>query len=320
MSKIKSFSIILVVIIMSFLTAYVFGWVEPTAPAPGGNVAPPLNTGSDTQSKTGILAATQFNDSNDSSYLLDPDVTSYLKHLELATDCWTSGNTFQSLGCGDSSSTGWRKAASFQGDVRFVSNSAGPGSANTVTFNKGTGTSMQVGIGTGAATLTSLLNVVGDVAVVSRDNTTDLVTFNEGAVASTINVGIGTAAPTHILDVKGKDDVQDKVTFTSGLDLPGGVTPSISVGIGTDSPALGAVLDVRGGNVVVVGGKIGIGTPSPGASLDVPAGEVRIGNGSTLMSGHILCLMSNYRTIGYCFGAVIVSGGTCDCRAIPSNP
>ena len=46
-----------VLVLLSVTAFYIFAWTEPTAPPPGGNVAVPLNTGGDSQYKTGKLGA-----------------------------------------------------------------------------------------------------------------------------------------------------------------------------------------------------------------------------------------------------------------------
>ncbi|MCX6738300.1 MAG: hypothetical protein NTY11_02710, partial [Candidatus Parcubacteria bacterium] len=54
----KVISLSFAVIVMLFVTAfYIFAWTEPTTAPPGGNVAVPINTGSDSQFKTGKLGA-----------------------------------------------------------------------------------------------------------------------------------------------------------------------------------------------------------------------------------------------------------------------
>lgn len=54
----KIISLSFAVMIMLFVTAfYLFAWTEPTTPPPGGNVAVPINTGSDSQYKAGKFGA-----------------------------------------------------------------------------------------------------------------------------------------------------------------------------------------------------------------------------------------------------------------------
>ena len=57
MQKTKSIALILGVITMSFLVGYLIlaAWTEPTTSPPGGNVAAPLNTSINAQSKEGAL-------------------------------------------------------------------------------------------------------------------------------------------------------------------------------------------------------------------------------------------------------------------------
>jgi len=72
MSKIKSFALILGVLIMSFLIGYlVLAWVEPTATPPGGNVYVPLNVSGTGQTKTGSLSFPIFYDTV-TDYWVDP--------------------------------------------------------------------------------------------------------------------------------------------------------------------------------------------------------------------------------------------------------
>ncbi|MBZ9578469.1 shufflon system plasmid conjugative transfer pilus tip adhesin PilV [Patescibacteria group bacterium] len=73
MSKLKSFALILGVLIMSFLVGYlVLAWTEPAVGPPGGNVPAPLNVGGGAQTKTGTLSFPTFYDSNDNSWWVDP--------------------------------------------------------------------------------------------------------------------------------------------------------------------------------------------------------------------------------------------------------
>lgn len=63
MPKIKSFALLLGVLVMSFFVGYlVFGWTEPTAAPPEGNVPAPINVGTTAQTKQGELGATLFRD------------------------------------------------------------------------------------------------------------------------------------------------------------------------------------------------------------------------------------------------------------------
>lgn len=61
-----------VLIVCFFLGSYLFAWQEPSQEAPEGNVSTPLNTGSLPQSKSGRISATEFYDSNDPNYYLNP--------------------------------------------------------------------------------------------------------------------------------------------------------------------------------------------------------------------------------------------------------
>ncbi|MBU1046033.1 hypothetical protein KJ616_02850 [Patescibacteria group bacterium] len=58
-----SFAILVLLLVSAF---YIFAWTEPTTAPPGGNVAVPLNTGSDSQYKVGKLGA--FTSGIDPSY------------------------------------------------------------------------------------------------------------------------------------------------------------------------------------------------------------------------------------------------------------
>lgn len=58
---------------------YLFAaWQEPGQEAPEGNVNTPINTGSLPQSKTGRISATEFYDTNDPNYYLNPNGDSKL--------------------------------------------------------------------------------------------------------------------------------------------------------------------------------------------------------------------------------------------------
>ncbi|MBU3964744.1 tail fiber domain-containing protein [Patescibacteria group bacterium] len=54
--KIISLSFV-VFVLLAITTFYIFAWTEPTTAPPGGNVAVPINTGGDSQYKTGKLGA-----------------------------------------------------------------------------------------------------------------------------------------------------------------------------------------------------------------------------------------------------------------------
>jgi len=76
MSKLKSISLILGVLIMSFLIGYlVFAWIEPSTYPPGGNVAAPLNVSTTDQSKSASLTFTAFYDKNNNHYFVIPSAT-----------------------------------------------------------------------------------------------------------------------------------------------------------------------------------------------------------------------------------------------------
>jgi len=51
---------------------YIFAWTEPSVAPPGGNVAAPINVSSTAQTKTGRLSFTEFYDSNNTSYYVNP--------------------------------------------------------------------------------------------------------------------------------------------------------------------------------------------------------------------------------------------------------
>jgi len=46
----------LLILLGLIISGYIFGWTVPSTTPPGGNVAPPINTGSTNQAKTGYLA------------------------------------------------------------------------------------------------------------------------------------------------------------------------------------------------------------------------------------------------------------------------
>jgi len=69
----KLLTLIFSVLVLCFLaTIYIFAWTEPSVAPPGGNVATPLNTSSTAQTKTGRLTFTEFYDSNNTTYYVNP--------------------------------------------------------------------------------------------------------------------------------------------------------------------------------------------------------------------------------------------------------
>lgn len=76
--KTKSVALFVSVLCLSLIIAYVaLAWTEPSSNPPGGNVASPINTGPNAQSKVGPLSATQFGGSLGVGYL-NPDGNSFL--------------------------------------------------------------------------------------------------------------------------------------------------------------------------------------------------------------------------------------------------
>ena len=61
-----------VLIVCFGIAFYIVAWQEPTATPPGGNVATPINTGSTAQSKSSRISATEFYDSDNPSYYINP--------------------------------------------------------------------------------------------------------------------------------------------------------------------------------------------------------------------------------------------------------
>jgi hypothetical protein len=84
MSKIKSFTLILGVLLITFLAGrLVFAWVEPSQAPPGGNVDAPINVGSTAQTKTanitvfpGFLTAQTFYDADAGGWFINPSGSS----------------------------------------------------------------------------------------------------------------------------------------------------------------------------------------------------------------------------------------------------
>jgi len=71
------------------------------------------------------------------------------------------------------------------------------------------------------------------------------------SIATSGNVGIGTAAPGSLLHVLGRDDADDIISFMPGQDTAAAGLPTLRVGIGTDNPQAG--LHVVGG-IYILGG------------------------------------------------------------------
>lgn len=69
----KLLAVVFSVLVLCFLTVfYLFAWTEPSVAPPGGNVAAPLNISSTAQTKTGRLTFTEFYDSNNTAYYVNP--------------------------------------------------------------------------------------------------------------------------------------------------------------------------------------------------------------------------------------------------------
>lgn len=86
------------ILALCFLAAfYVVAWQEPTQAPPGGNVAAPINVGTQPQAKAGRISATEFYDYNDPSYYLNPSGQSVLQTLCLSADCRTAWPAAEAL-------------------------------------------------------------------------------------------------------------------------------------------------------------------------------------------------------------------------------
>lgn len=83
-------------ITLGFALQFVRAWTEPSAAPPGGNIGAPINTGSNTQTKAGVLGvgglwAPSLNDSNNGNFYLDPNTSSSLNDLS-TNNILNSGN------------------------------------------------------------------------------------------------------------------------------------------------------------------------------------------------------------------------------------
>src|SRR3989344_8726041 len=63
------------------ITLIANAFTEPSQVPPGGNVSAPLNTSATTQTKTGKLNFTWFEDQNQPGYYVDPGSNSWLYRL-----------------------------------------------------------------------------------------------------------------------------------------------------------------------------------------------------------------------------------------------
>ena len=71
--KLKSFSLILSVLILGGFYSYgLWAWTGPTSAPPGSNAPTPVNIGTSDQDKAGRLSATEFYDTDDSSFYINP--------------------------------------------------------------------------------------------------------------------------------------------------------------------------------------------------------------------------------------------------------
>ena len=77
--KLKPILFSLSVLILSFAAGvFIFAWTEPSLSPPEGNVPTPINVGAEPQAKAGRISATEFGDSNNPSYFLNPEGNSLL--------------------------------------------------------------------------------------------------------------------------------------------------------------------------------------------------------------------------------------------------
>jgi hypothetical protein len=71
----KLISLTFGVLVLLFAVGYyviMAAWTEPGAPPPGANVPAPINVGTTTQSKAGIIGATRFVDTTNPSWFVSP--------------------------------------------------------------------------------------------------------------------------------------------------------------------------------------------------------------------------------------------------------
>lgn len=88
--------IIILPIIISFIAILVFAWNEPISQMPS-SVLTPINTSSNKQIKNGEIGATNFVDTDNPNFFVNPNGYSYIKDLEISNifkmPTYTSTNT-----------------------------------------------------------------------------------------------------------------------------------------------------------------------------------------------------------------------------------
>ena len=90
----QSFSLFLSVFILITFFGFLFAWTGPTSLPPGSNIPSPINLGTSDQSKAGRLSATEFYDTDNSSFYINPSGDSMISGmLSLGGDLYDLTNS-----------------------------------------------------------------------------------------------------------------------------------------------------------------------------------------------------------------------------------
>jgi hypothetical protein len=282
----KIISLSFAVIVMLFVTAfYIFAWTEPTTTPPGGNVAVPINTSSDSQYKTGKLgASTTGVDANygltigsngikvtGNSYFEGNVTVASGNDIVFAGELMPDGATcannqiLQKIGadnwdCVNMPSGG---TLSGSGTINYISKwTAGTALGNSQIFDNNT----NVGIGT--ATPGKKLDIAGAVRI--RD--ANLSFYNTAGSVDRFNMGISGGGGFQFMS-------SDAVTPRYFYIVSSGGSAKMTVNFETGDITNTGTLTVSGAGNSSFAGNVDIGTATPGAKLEV-AGQIKITGGT----------------------------------------